>query len=283
MRNLETIATTITLAETGGLDATAVTVTDDIPAGLTNLTVVSFPSGATNSTVTTGGAYGAGKVDIRTITVAANTTELNVFEVKLPAAATPGTSYANTATVTFTNGDGVGATPTASNIMVSASSIPQGALKHLYLYDGASNPVRKLSRVKPTAGAVVPLTAAAVTTAISNATAPASLAGTYTVPAGVTALMVEVWGAGGAGGGTTLAGGGAGGGGGAYARLDNYATTPNAVLNYSLGGRGNRANGAAGTAGADSWFFNATTLLAKGGGGGGADIAGPAGLGGSAP
>lgn len=61
---------------------------------------------------------------------------------------------------------------------------------------------------------------------------------TFTVPAGVTSLNVQCWGAGaGATGGSTSTGQGAGGG-GAYAGEPNYAVTPGQVLSYTVGAGG---------------------------------------------
>lgn len=83
--------------------------------------------------------------------------------------------------------------------------------------------------------------------------------GTFTVPAGVTSITVEVWGAGGGGGRLSNNGIGGGGGGGAYSRKV-LSVTPGQVINYYLGfGSGNS------TAGEDSWFLNDLTVLAKGG------------------
>jgi hypothetical protein len=93
--------------------------------------------------------------------------------------------------------------------------------------------------------------------------------GSFTVPAGVTALTVECWGGGGGAAGGSLAGGsnsgGYGGGGGAYAKVNALAVTPGAVLPYVVGGGG--SGGAANNLGANggSTSFNATACVAKGG------------------
>jgi len=84
--------------------------------------------------------------------------------------------------------------------------------------------------------------------------------GTFTVPAGVTSITVEVWGGGGKGGsrsgsnGTT-----AGGGGGAYSR-SVLSVTPGQVIPYKVG------NGSISTSpGETSWFLDSLTMKAKGG------------------
>jgi len=95
--------------------------------------------------------------------------------------------------------------------------------------------------------------------------------GTYTPPAGCTALMVECVGGGGGGGGHTSAvGGGGGGGGGAYSR--KLITSPAASYTYSAGagGAGGATTPTAGSTGGDTSFGTGPLVLAKGGLGGGA-------------
>jgi len=82
--------------------------------------------------------------------------------------------------------------------------------------------------------------------------------GTFTVPAGVTHVTIEAWGAGGSGGFSTRFGGrGGGGSGGAYAKTTNYFVNEGQgyVVTVGQGGVGNR----------DSWFDNINVVLAKGG------------------
>lgn len=84
--------------------------------------------------------------------------------------------------------------------------------------------------------------------------------GTFTVPAGVTQVTVEAWGAGGHGGSRSgSAGGSGGGGGGAYARKVISVT---AGSTYTVNvGTGSTTN----SPGGDSWFNTNSTILAKGG------------------
>ncbi|WP_367754919.1 choice-of-anchor D domain-containing protein [Flavobacterium sp. WC2430] len=105
----------------------------------------------------------------------------------------------------------------------------------------------------------------------SQATQTYNTAGTYTftVPAGVTSINIEAWGAGGAGGGATGNNCSAGGGsGGAYARRNTYTVTPGS--NYTVivgsGGIGSRNNGTSGGSSSLS-TGGATILLAVGGNG----------------
>ncbi|MBT1697483.1 T9SS type A sorting domain-containing protein [Fulvivirgaceae bacterium PWU4] len=94
-------------------------------------------------------------------------------------------------------------------------------------------------------------------------------ANSWTVPAGVSRITVEVWGGGGGGGNSdnTTDDGGGGGGGGAYSIKVFNGPLP-ASFNYSIGAGGAGAPGSSGTnaiGGQDTWFSSATTLMAKGG------------------
>ena len=83
--------------------------------------------------------------------------------------------------------------------------------------------------------------------------------GTWTCPAGVTSIKVECWGGGGAGATMISSGSGGGGGGGAYSS-STIAVTPGNTYTYTVG-----AGSGSSTAGGDSWFQSATTVMAKGG------------------
>ena len=102
--------------------------------------------------------------------------------------------------------------------------------------------------------------------------------GTWTVPADVTQITVEAWGAGGAGGGSTSnnAGGGSGGGGGGYC-INVFTVTPGQTINYTVGAGGTGSNGN-GTSGGTTLILS---LQANGGGGGVANM-GTIGSGGTA-
>jgi hypothetical protein len=98
-----------------------------------------------------------------------------------------------------------------------------------------------------------------------------STAGTYTftVPAGVNAINIEAWGAGGAGGGATgTNSAGSGGAGGGFARRNNFNVTPGATYTVTIGtgGIGSRNNGTSG--GSSSLANGATTILLAIGGNG---------------
>ena len=94
--------------------------------------------------------------------------------------------------------------------------------------------------------------------------------GSFTVPAGVTSITVECWGAGGGGGGasTTNPCAGGGGGGGSYAR-SIISVTPGNSYTVTVGTAGTAgAAGATGGTGGYSWFYSSSTILAAGGAGG---------------
>ncbi len=91
---------------------------------------------------------------------------------------------------------------------------------------------------------------------------PYSATGTYTPPAGVTQVTAECWGGGGRGGSRTgifNLGVAAGGGGGAYSS-GTVTVTPLTSYTVTVGAGSNSAS-----AGGDSWFSTATTVMAKGG------------------
>lgn len=100
---------------------------------------------------------------------------------------------------------------------------------------------------------------------------------TWTVPAGVTKILVEVWGAG--GGGCVLAGGGAGG----YVKA-HFNVNPGDVINYSTGDGGAGAVSASATSGSISVCIVGAVNLTAGGGQGALFLTaanGQGGLGGS--
>jgi hypothetical protein len=99
-------------------------------------------------------------------------------------------------------------------------------------------------------------------TVVVNPTSP------WTVPAGVTSIKVEVWGAGG-GGGAAWYGYGGGGGGGAY-NVATFTVTPGHTFNITIGTGGSAGSFSdGGTGGATTVSGVDGTVSADGGGGGG--------------
>ncbi len=95
----------------------------------------------------------------------------------------------------------------------------------------------------------------------------------FIVPAGVTSIDIEVWGAGGCGGKRTSTGRAGGGGGGAYSKTTAFSVNPSDIIYINVGAGGD-GSAASPTAGGDSWTsVNITVptnlsegVLAKGGG-----------------
>ncbi len=119
-------------------------------------------------------------------------------------------------------------------------------------------------------------------TTFSTATAGTS----YVVPAGITTLTVEAWGAGAGSGGTGPSGGSSGaGGGGGYAKAD-ISVTPGETLSVLVGGAGGAGTlgavvGAGGGGGGYSGILRSATALVQAGGGGGGAGSGTTGNGGA--
>jgi fimbrial isopeptide formation D2 family protein/uncharacterized repeat protein (TIGR01451 family) len=138
---------TITLNETAGTAAASVSVTDNMPAHVGNLTVISKPAGSTDTSTTSGGTNGTGKLNIGGITVPANGSATIVFEVTILANTTDGTTITNTASIT--NPGGSNATAVSPQVTVITTPPVQSGSKYLYLRnDGAIT--SQLRRARPT-------------------------------------------------------------------------------------------------------------------------------------
>ncbi len=97
----DTLRYTITLRETTGVPAPNVRVTDDIPANVSNFSVVTLPAGAVNNSTGAGtGADGTGFLDVSNITVPANGSVTVVFDVRVAAGTPVGATIDNTANIT---------------------------------------------------------------------------------------------------------------------------------------------------------------------------------------
>ena len=149
---------TITLNESAGLVASNVSVADDMPPNVGNLTVVGKPAGSTDTSTTSGGANGTGRVAIGGITVPANGSATIVYRVTIPGGTPNGTSIDNDAQVTNPDPNGTGATPAAPTITVIDPAPASQGNKRLYLSQDGFNPV--LTRNRPTAPATVTLNSA---------------------------------------------------------------------------------------------------------------------------
>lgn len=138
---------TITLKESAGFAASNVSVTDDMPAHVGNLTVKSKPTGSTDSSTTTGGTNGTGELDITGISVPANGTVTIVYDVTIASGTAIGTQINNTASID--NPQGIGGTPAAPTVTVAQSQVPASGNKLLYLYG-----TQVMTRTPPTSDTV---------------------------------------------------------------------------------------------------------------------------------
>jgi uncharacterized repeat protein (TIGR01451 family) len=131
---------TVTVRESAGVAASGVSVTDTVPATLTNLMTVTCPPGASCNV--------AGQtLTVSALSVPASGAATIVFDAAIAGGTPVGTTIDNTATITPLAGTGAAAA--APTVIVSQSAIPQSGNKPLYLY-GA--PGLQLSRT-PTPGA----------------------------------------------------------------------------------------------------------------------------------
>lgn len=137
---------TITLNETGGQNSNNVHVIDNIPANVVNFTMVSIPAGAVDNSTSSGGSNGTGYLDITGINVPANGSVSIVFEVTVTPLISPGAVIDNAATIIPSLG--IGGTPVAPTIIVSASAIAGTGNKALY-FNGLTT-----SRTQPPAAPV---------------------------------------------------------------------------------------------------------------------------------
>lgn len=145
---------TITLANTSawGIDATGVSVVDDLPAQLGDLQVVSIPAGAVDQSVGTGGANGSGQVKVTGITVPAGGSVQIVFEVTVGGGALPGDIIDNTAIVTNPSGP---ANNPSVQVQVAASQAPEDGQKRLYLYTSPISLTRVPQSTNSTSGITI--------------------------------------------------------------------------------------------------------------------------------
>jgi len=148
-----TLQYTVTVTESAGIQASGVSVTDDIPANLSNFTVVSVPSGATNSSTGAGtGANGDGKLNITGITVPANGSVTIVFTAQVASGTANCTAIDNTATVVNPDGPSAnGATPSSNTVVVAQSSCASSGNKVLYLYSSIVTGTTHTMSRQPTA------------------------------------------------------------------------------------------------------------------------------------
>jgi trimeric autotransporter adhesin len=135
----DTLRYTIAVINSSAVNATAVSVSDSVPGNTSNLQVVSYPSGATNTSTTS-------LLSIGNISVPANSSVDIVFDVTVATGTSPGATIDNTASIS--NPGGVSATPSAPTITVSPSMVAGSGTKQLYLWNNGTYS-QKLYRTPP--------------------------------------------------------------------------------------------------------------------------------------
>lgn len=115
---------TVTLVDSGGLATSSAAVTDNLPAGATSLSIVSYPAGAIDNSTSV-------LVDISDISVPAWGSETIVFDVTIAGSVSPGDTIDNTASIL--NPGGVGGNPAAPTVVIQQSEVPSTGNKPLYL------------------------------------------------------------------------------------------------------------------------------------------------------
>jgi len=92
--------------------------------------------------------------------------------------------------------------------------------------------------------------------------------GTWTKPAGVTKVIVEVQGAGGSGGNSNVSNGGCGAGGGYAKKLIDVSSISSSTITVGTGGVGTSGVSTGNSGGSSSWADGTNTVTGSGGGGG---------------
>ncbi|QRP63640.1 DUF11 domain-containing protein [Rhodanobacter sp. FDAARGOS 1247] len=134
----DTLRYTITLINNTAAVASGVSVSDDMPAGVGGLNVISTPTGSSNGSTSSGGVNGTGKVSVSGISVPANGSVTIVYDVTVSGSDAPGFTIDNSATVN--NPNGTGSTPAAPTVIVSQTLVapPVTGNKILYVQDAGT-------------------------------------------------------------------------------------------------------------------------------------------------
>ena len=139
----DVIQYTVSLIESGAAAADEVSVTFDVPAGVTNFTVTSFPAGASDASSGTGGSNGTGVLSISGVEIPSGGSADITYEVTVDTVP-GGTTFDITASVS--NPAGASSLSLAANqVAVALPTTPlTDVIKNLYFYDGD-----ELSRLPP--------------------------------------------------------------------------------------------------------------------------------------
>lgn len=97
----ETVRYTLNLKEASNLEIINAQVTDNLPAHISAFEVISLPAGATDFSVSSGGANGSGIIDIRNINIASGQTATIIIDATVDTNTPDQTSMKNTATISL--------------------------------------------------------------------------------------------------------------------------------------------------------------------------------------
>lgn len=98
----DTLQYTINIKDSVGLAVDNIQVTDNLPANITGYTITSpLPAGSTNASTTLGGSNNTGFINIQGINLATSAEQQIIIEVFLDPNIPAGTSFQNTATITW--------------------------------------------------------------------------------------------------------------------------------------------------------------------------------------
>jgi uncharacterized repeat protein (TIGR01451 family)/fimbrial isopeptide formation D2 family protein len=130
----DTLRYTITLTESAGVAATAISASDTIPADL------DFAGGLDASSTCVGNSSGttSAVVSVTGIALAANASCTIVYDTTIKAGTANGTQIDNTATVSLADPYATGGTTPAASVTVNQSQVPAVGNKKLYVYDNST-------------------------------------------------------------------------------------------------------------------------------------------------
>ena len=91
----DTLRYTLSIKESSGIVLNDFSVTDNLPANISSYSFVSLPVGSNNQSTTTGGSNGTGLIDLRNLSIAANSTVNIVYDAVVSSSAANGEAISN--------------------------------------------------------------------------------------------------------------------------------------------------------------------------------------------
>lgn len=206
--------------------------------------------------------------------------DLTALNAAIAQAQLDATDALNTATLANTTANTAATTATAAQTLATQANTNASAAQTASTQASADATAASAAASNATAAASTATSAATNAAAAANAAATAvltyrqrrefkyTIAGSYNwlCPAGINSVNVICLGAGGGGG--IRGGGDAGGGGSGELSFKTVPTTPGTVYSVHVGAKGVGNLNADGSDGGNSYFLDATTILANGGKGG---------------